>query len=217
MQNPSKGITRATLIAALIGNTASQKQLTELLYPVAKHAIRGLTIHGDAEDLVQDILERIFSKGASSLLRWDPERGVGYLCKIARNVAIDQLRSVGKRQALLPYEDESDSHHDAVREYEAKAEYRVLAQEVLHIAETELDGDDFTILRRRVLLEDSAKTVARALGMSEACVNTRKHRAVAALRKVVDAGVAERRRGFAKAAASRVFTAESTTENPPNF
>jgi len=64
---------------------------------VYKVALRTVGSQADAEDVVQETYVRAWKRLGSVR---DPNAVVGWLCRIARNVSIDLVRSQGRRKAL---------------------------------------------------------------------------------------------------------------------
>lgn len=130
--------------------------------------------HSAAEDAVQECYVRAFM----NLHRYEPTGPFGaWLTRIAINEALMLKRRT--RRTLLPLDDledetAADDDDDAVR--------AASARQLLELAVDSLPQDFRTVFMLRVIEQLSVAETAASLGIAEATVKTRLHRAKARLR-----------------------------------
>ena len=155
-----------------------------LLYTVVKGKLQGsYYISSDVEDLVADTFSEFFLE----LDRYDPSVSSikSYLCVLARHNAADLLRKRQKQRAEIPIEEAELSGQMVIDSFiESELAEKELRQAVM--AEIRLLGHpDADILWRKYYLCQSAKEIAEALDLSVSAVDTRTHRAVKKLQKLM--------------------------------
>ena len=154
-----------------------------LVYAVVRGRLAGSDCHSsDVEDCVADT----FSEFYASMPNFDSERSSikAYLCAVARNNASDVLRKRGKQagdislddELLFEIADESTPEGDLARSEQKK---RIIA------AVESLGQPDSDIIFRKYYYGESSKETARALGLTVSNVDTRAHRALNKLRKLL--------------------------------
>lgn len=112
-----------------------------------------------AEDLSQDTFKKVLEKIRAGELR-DPERLSGYVCAVARFVAIDHVRRANKltkREASLDAEDISDNAPSPLDEILNQERTRVVRQ---IISELKIPRDRKLLFRYYVAEEDKDKICA---------------------------------------------------------
>jgi RNA polymerase sigma-70 factor (ECF subfamily) len=124
-----------------------------------------------AEDVTATAFERAFRKRSS----YRPRRGTpeAWLFGIARNAALDELRRLKRRGAVV--EVGGDDHSEDV-----------LRRETVRTALETLDGRERDLLALKYKGGLSNGEIARVLSLSESNVGTRLHRAMEKLRRACD-------------------------------
>jgi len=155
-------------------------QYAGLVYTVVKGKLSAAYhISADIEDCVADV----FSKFYTELPKYDPDMSSikSYLCVIARNHAINVAKkrslqqgnvSVDDMEEVLEIADDSNLSEDELR------------REVLFAVKS-LGEPDSGIILRKYYLGESSKDIARALKLTVSNVDTRAHRALNKLRKLL--------------------------------
>lgn len=138
---------------------------------------KGVFCEADVEGCAADA----FSEFYLGLDRYNPEKGSirSWLCVIARNKALDQLRQRYREADVLPL-DEGLTDSEAL--LESGLEERELRGVVLAAVE-ELPEPDREIMVRKYYLGESSREIAVRLEMSVSNVDTRSHRAIQRLRE----------------------------------
>ncbi len=166
------------------GMAALTAQYAALVYAVVRGAFAGAThlYSSDIEDCVADA----FSEFYLSLAGYDPTRCSvkSYLCVLARHNAIDLLRRRDKQCGQVSTDDEGASELIAQESPESELAEAELRQQVLS-AIVSLGEPDAAILVRKYYLGASSLEIADALGMSVSNVDTRAHRAIEKLKKLL--------------------------------
>lgn len=157
----------------------------ELYERYAQRVFRFLYAHLDnrldAEDLVGDVFLRVWR----SLPKYQ-EQGVPFLAflfRIARNALIDHYRRSGKSKQNVSIDDITlrDGEPELGDTVTANLEHEELRQTL-----GELREDYRTVLVLRFLSELSPDETAAVMGRSAGAVRVLQHRALAALRKLMD-------------------------------
>ncbi len=155
-----------------------------LVYATVRGRLAGSgCVSSDAEDCVADT----FSEFYASVSKFDPERSSikAYLCVMAKNNATDILRKRGRQARELSLDDEelffeiadeSTPEGDLARREQRK---RILE------AVDALGDPDAAIIFRKYYYCQPSKEIGRALGLTAANVDTRAHRALNRLRKIL--------------------------------
>jgi RNA polymerase sigma-70 factor, ECF subfamily len=123
----------------------------------------------EAEDLVQETFARVLRK--PRLLR--SEDDLGYLLRVLRNTFFSQRRPAARRPRTTPLPDDLD----LVEDRSATNPEAVIATGELYAAISELPDDFRDTLVAIDVMGLSYREAARALGVREATVTTRLHRA----------------------------------------
>ena len=172
-------MTQAELLRLLRQNPYRGMQaLTEryagLLYAVVSARLSG-DLYSSAE--IEDCVADTFSDFYLSMDAYDPDRSSlkTWLCVLARNKVVDIARK--KRLELIPLD--AQTEEAAFVEDDAPERSEVL-REIKNLGEP-----DSAILLRKYYLGQSSKEIAKALGMTVSNVDTRTHRAIAKLKKVL--------------------------------
>jgi len=182
---PEHGNLREMAMSSMIVPLARQ-QLAEQI-PMLRNAARGLCRNAsEAEDLVQDVLERVLRSIHTLDLKMNPR---GWMVTILHNLHIDQCRKHARQGPHIPWEETmplaAPEHCDEL------AESSFTTDDVLHCtAQLPADlRDAFTLfaLEGRTYAE-----VATALGIAKATVGTRILRARACLKKLLVADLQRR-------------------------
>ena len=135
-----------------------------------------------AEEVTATAFERAYRKRA----RFDPRRGEprAWLFGIARNAALDELRSRG-RQAELAADELAAGAAEPVEETVERSERRL----ALEAALAGLDAADRELIALKHFAGLTNAELASVLGVSESNAGTMLHRAVQKLRRAVNAPV----------------------------
>jgi RNA polymerase sigma-70 factor, ECF subfamily len=157
----------ADAFAALFGRTRE---------PLYAYAMAVMLDVAAAEDVVQRAFELAFAKRAT----YRAERGSAeaWLYGIARNVALDERRSMGRRPAVAAGLDGHD-HGGPDADLE-RAHY----QSVLFPALNALPAADREVIALKFWADLSNREIAGVIGASESHVGTRLHRVIGRLREV---------------------------------
>lgn len=107
---------RARLVAALQAVAKGDRGALQQIYRDTSAKLYGVVVRilddaAEAEDVLQDIYVTIWRRAGS----FEPERGLSpitWLVAIARNKAIDRLRSTARTRQLRPIEDADDVADD---------------------------------------------------------------------------------------------------------
>ena len=137
----------------------------------------------DAEDLTEEIFLRVWRTLGSY-----QEQGVPFLAflfRVARNALIDHYRRSAKKEQETSIEDLHLQGHEPelVDAVTATLEHQQLRQVMKQLRE-----DYRTVLALRFLSELSPEETARAMGRSAGAVRVLQHRALAALRSMLESG-----------------------------
>jgi RNA polymerase sigma-70 factor (ECF subfamily) len=126
-----------------------------------------------AEDLTGETFEKAFRLWR----RFDPRRGTprAWLCRIARNLALDHFRSEERRRRR---------EERYAREL-PDSEELALGPGPLEVALSQLSPADREVVALRVLLELDGPTTARVLGISTTACSTRLSRALQRLEEMM--------------------------------
>jgi RNA polymerase sigma-70 factor (ECF subfamily) len=123
----------------------------------------------DAEDLVQETFARVLIR--PRMLHSDDD--VGYLLRVLRNTRLSGRRAAARRPHMVPLPEGPDCLEDrSAREPEARLEFAELYESVAALPDTFRDA-----LVAVDLLGLSYREAAEALGVREATITTRLHRA----------------------------------------
>jgi RNA polymerase sigma-70 factor (ECF subfamily) len=135
-----------------------------------------------AEDVTAAAFERAYRRHAT----FDPTRGTrrAWLCGIARNAALDELRRRKRSAALLADPEDPDAAAPAVTDADEEAAVRRAA---VRAGLERLDPRDRELVALKFHAGLSNAEIARVLGVSESNAGTRVHRAVTRLRKACHA------------------------------
>jgi RNA polymerase sigma-70 factor (ECF subfamily) len=159
-------------------------QYAGLVYAVVKGRLAdSLYVSSDIEDCVADT----FSEFYTDLQKYDPKISSirSYLCVLARNNATDLLRKRKKQYGELSTDDENSfiQISDNV-DFEEELAEDELRREVLDAVKS-LGEPDSGIIFRKYYLGQSSKEIANALKLTVSNVDTRTHRALDKLRKIL--------------------------------
>lgn len=157
-------------------------QYAGLVYAVIKSKLPGYAAE-DIEDCVSDT----FSEFWRDFGKYDPSSGSirSWLCVIAKNNAVDFVRKKIRRSAETHIDDadvkeqcdDSASVEDIFEDTERRGE---LVRAVRRLGRT-----DREIIIRKFYFSQSSKEIAKAMKMSVSNVDTRTHRALKKLRKII--------------------------------
>jgi|SRR6185503_19610689 len=175
----------ALLRGTLSGDArATRDLLRHVIIPVieaavCREALRARRLRTEVEDVVQEVLDRLYEDDWVRLRRFDPERGTlsAYVAKIARNLAIDVVR----QPHLTEREEELETHALAA----SGPESNMRLGETLDRLSAALDDDDLLLLRW-LWFEGLERTeIAARLGISIAALYKRSQRLEALVRDLL--------------------------------
>ena len=150
-----------------------------LVYTLVKNRLSGT----QAEPECEECAAAVFSKFCLSLPRFDPSKGTvkAYLCAIARNEAANAAKAAAA--APEKFDDLADEPASPAAEdefFESESGRELIA------AVNSLPPPDREIIVRRYFYCEPAKTIAKRVGISASAVNTRAHRALKKLKKLLE-------------------------------
>jgi len=137
----------------------------------------------DAEDLVQDTYARVLSK-----TRWlRNEDDLGYLLRVLRNTYVSRLRAAGRRPSGVPFADDAPEPEDVRTAWrpDAALDVDLLFTVISGLAEPFRDA-----LVAVDVCGLSYGEAGKALGVREATITTRLHRARRQVAQGMEAGEA---------------------------
>jgi RNA polymerase sigma-70 factor, ECF subfamily len=144
---------------------------------------------GDAEDLAQDVFER--AQRAIGTFRGD-SRVLTWLYRVATNVAIDRLRTAGRRADLERHDDhpdpiDADGSADALhqRSLDGELDRARMRECILRVVE-QLPASQSAAILLGELRGFSDREMADALGISLGAAKIRLHRARRALKVLLE-------------------------------
>ena len=163
------------------GDTEAFGQIYEMYSPLV---FRFLLAHMDSQLDAEDLTEEVFLRAWQSLPGYRM-RGVpftGFLFRVARNALYDHYRRTRKRanDSGLDQELVDDFQPDPAESVPAYMERRELRQTLARLRE-----DYRTVLVLRFLVGLSPEEAAQAMDRSPGAVRVLQHRALAALRKLL--------------------------------
>jgi RNA polymerase sigma-70 factor (ECF subfamily) len=141
---------------------------------------RGYRSEHDAQDLTQQVFLHLH-RGRHDYRAVAPLRP--WLMTIARNVLRDRLRHERRRAAMLCLDDVLAEHATGPG---TAVEQRTELRQALGDAMSRLPGTLRALIRARLLEERPYAEIGRQLGISRGAAKVRMHRAVSALRRLLD-------------------------------
>lgn len=122
-----------------------------------------------AEEITQETFYKAFTTSAS--FRGEAN-AVTWLCSIARNLFVDEMRRQAKRAVPMPADADTDSGIDVAREVEDKdTSYRI------HQALHEMEEPYRKVFELRIFGEMSFREISRICGRTESWARVTYHRA----------------------------------------
>lgn len=143
-------------------------------------------ILGSRTQDIEDCMGTVFCRLWQNIGTIDPNNGSlrAWLCRVARNLALDLLRS--EREQLLPLEEELLGLTDDLADQSARRLNAKLVQRTVD----SMDEPDRTIFIRRYFYLERVRPIAQALGLSEKSVERRLSRGRERLRgELIEKGV----------------------------
>jgi len=137
----------------------------------------------DAEDLTEEIFLRVWKTLGSYQQQGVPF--LAFLFRVARNALIDHYRRSAKSEQEASIEDLHLRDHEPGP---VDAVANTLEHQQLRQVMQQLREDYRTVLALRFLSELSPEETARAMGRSAGAVRVLQHRALAALRSMMESG-----------------------------
>jgi RNA polymerase sigma-70 factor, ECF subfamily len=135
----------------------------------------------DAEDLVQETYTRVLARP-----RWlRGEDDLGYLLRVLRNTHVSRLRAAGRRPVGVPFAEEAPEPEDTRSAWRPEAQLDV---DLLFALIAELSDPFRDALVAVDVCGMSYGEAGRALGVREATITTRLHRARRQLAAGLEAG-----------------------------
>ena len=172
----------ALLQQAQKGDTEAFGRIYELYAPpVFRFLYAHLDSHLDAEDLTEEVFLRAWQALPGYRMRGIPF--TGFLFRVARNALYDHYRRSRKRATDPGLEQDlvDDLQPDPAESVPAHLERRELRQVL-----AQLRADYRTVLVLRFLVGLSPEETAQAMERSAGAVRVLQHRALAAVRKLLD-------------------------------
>ncbi len=169
------------------GMNVIMNEYAGLIYATVKHTLAG--IECDSSE-IEDCIADTFCEFYFDFSSFDSQKSSikNYLCRIAKNNAIDLLRKKQKQGKKVDIDNESFPIEipDATN-----VEEKVLKQETLReifLSIKALGEPDSNIIFRKYYYGESAGKIAARVNMTETAVNTRAHRALIKLRELLEGG-----------------------------
>ncbi|MGY6548596.1 MAG: sigma-70 family RNA polymerase sigma factor [Roseinatronobacter sp.] len=175
--------------AALLGVTRRDRAALERLYGLVAPKLTGLLTRmlrdrAEVEDALQEVFIRIWERAPT----FDPERGTGlnWICAVARNHALDRLRSQRARRAadMVPVDDAPELPAPG-RDAEAQVMLRGQMEQVLRCF-GELPADRAQAVRGAYLMGLSYQDLAKRHSVPLNTIRTWLRRALITLRECLD-------------------------------
>jgi RNA polymerase sigma factor (sigma-70 family) len=89
---------RRLLAGVLLGDWLAERTLVDLLGPIIRHAVHGLTPPGLREELIQEVWAHLWARNCRVLRRWNGEgQFLGFVWVVARNQVRDRLATLRRR------------------------------------------------------------------------------------------------------------------------
>ncbi len=158
-----------------------------LIYATVKHVLADFEC--DSSE-IEDCVAEVFSEFYFDCSAFDPQKSSlkNYLCRIAKNNAIDLLRKKQKQgdRVDIDNEDFPIQIPDGTNLEESVLKEELL-REVFSAIEA-LGEPDSSIIFRKYYYGESTENIAKRLKMTVSAVNTRTHRALKKLRELFEGG-----------------------------
>lgn len=158
-----------------------------LIYATVKHILANSEC--DSSE-IEDCIAESFSEFYFDYLSFDSQKSSlkNYLCRIAKNNAIDLFRKQQKqcKKVDIDNEDFPIQIPDVTNLEESVLKQEMLCQVFASIEA--LGEPDSSIIFRKYYYGESAKEISTRLNMTESAVNTRAHRALIKLRELLEGG-----------------------------
>lgn len=152
---------------------------------VFRVALRTLGNTQAAEDVTQETFVRAW-QGMARLT--EPKASLGWVCRIARNVATDRLRKPVQREVLLGADDGGTPFMERVKSIAPGPEETLLSEEnrvKVRTAIEALKPKHRTVLLLREVDDMSYDEIATVMGLPRGTVESRIHRARAKVKKAL--------------------------------
>jgi RNA polymerase sigma-70 factor (ECF subfamily) len=162
-----------SLPGRLGGRTAARPDFAQVAETSLDAVYRYLLYLTRDASLAEDLTGETFERALRSWRRYDPRRGepIGWLCRIARSVALDRFRADERRR-------NRERRYASVTGDASEAPFvEGLSPELEH-ALSGLSAADREVVVLRVVLERDAAETARLLGISATACTTRLNRAL---------------------------------------
>lgn len=169
-----------------IAQEGNAEAFGEIYERYAQQVFRFLYAHLDSRLDAEDLTEEVFLRVWQSLSNFREQGApfIAFLFRIARNALIDHYRHIGKSKSQVSVEDVTlrDGNPGPGELVAASIEH----EEIQDVME-QLREDYRTVLVLRFLSELSPDETALAMGRSTGAVRVLQHRALAALRVLLEA------------------------------
>lgn len=177
----------ALLHGALSGDPRAIRDLvSDVLIPaihgaVCQEALRAPRLRTLVNDVVQDVLSRLYEDDWARLRRFDPERATlsAYVWQIARNFAIDVLR----RPRLPECEGEADADTHALSDSGPESDARL--REQIERLDAALDPEELMLMRSLWFEGAPRRVLAAQMGISMDALNKRIERLEKRIRDII--------------------------------
>lgn len=137
-----------------------------------------------AED-IEECISDVFCEFYNNIEKFDPEKGSvkTLLCTIAKNKAIDEIRTRGVLSEQISIDDEENGMQFAD---EFLLEEELITDELKNTLISEINAlgePDREIIVRKFYFTEPTKSIAKKLGLTVSAVDTRAHRALKKLKE----------------------------------
>jgi RNA polymerase sigma-70 factor (ECF subfamily) len=181
MTDQSRNIALENEIVLLLGE--SDKQAVSLLYKNYSGALLGIIARMLPErEVAEEVLQDVFLKAWENAGKYDPAKGrlFTWLAQIARNAALDKVRSAGYRKSK-----KTDDLENAVSVREAAADMPPVNDAGLRKVIASLDENHQTLIDYAYFRGYSQSEIAEELNIPLGTVKTRIRATVNELRKIL--------------------------------
>jgi RNA polymerase sigma-70 factor (ECF subfamily) len=193
-QNANELESPATLVGRILsGDVSAEAELVDRYHRgVNMILLRAAGQRSIAEDLVQDTFRLSLEKIRRGDLR-EPEKLSGFICNIARNLAIAHFRRTSRQETLEEQAGLSPVSHEDPLQHVLSAEKAAIVRRILDELRSSRDRD---VLYRFYLAEQDKQQICRELGLTSLHFNRVLFRARERYKELYEKLVREQQNGL---------------------